>query len=58
MKYFAVIGDPIEHSMSPTMHKWIFDSLGMDANYEKIKVGKNELPRINGILVQNNPATR
>ena len=46
MKHFAVIGDPIEHSMSPTMHKWIFDSLGMDAKYEKIKVGKNELPRI------------
>ena len=46
MKHFAVIGDPIEHSMSPTMHQWIFDSLGMDAKYEKIKVGKNELPKI------------
>ena len=46
MKHFAVIGDPIEHSMSPAMHNWIFDYLGLDANYEKIKVGKNELPRI------------
>ena len=46
MKHFAVIGDPIEHSMSPTMHKWIFDYLGMNAKYEKIKVGKNELPKI------------
>ena len=46
MKRFAVIGDPIEHSMSPTMHKWIFDYLGMNAKYEKIKVGKKELPTI------------
>ena len=46
MKHFAVIGDPIEHSMSPTMHRWIFDYLGMDAKYEKIKATINELPKI------------
>jgi len=46
MKYFAVIGDPIEHSISPTMHKWIFDSLGMDAKFEKIKIGEDELPQV------------
>ena len=46
MKHFAVIGDPIKHSLSPVMHQWIFNSLGMDAEYIKIKVGKNELPKI------------
>ena len=35
MKHFAVIGNPIEHSMSPTMFQWIFDNLGIDAKYEK-----------------------
>ena len=43
MKHFAVIGDPIEHSMSPTMHKWIFDSLKLDAKYEKIKMEEKEI---------------
>ncbi len=46
MKYFAVIGSPIEHSLSPAMHQWVFDSLKLDAKYEKIKVSKNELPKI------------
>ena len=46
MKNFAVIGNPIEHSMSPTMHQWIFDCLGIDAEYKKIKVNNNLLPKI------------
>ena len=46
MKHFAVIGDPVKHSLSPEMHQWIFNGLGMDAKYEKIKVDKNELPNI------------
>ncbi|SVC59655.1 uncharacterized protein METZ01_LOCUS312509, partial [marine metagenome] len=28
------------------MHQWVFDSLKLDAEYEKIKVSKNELPQI------------
>ena len=46
MKHFAVIGSPVEHSLSPAMHQWVFDSLKLDAKYEKIKVSKNELPQI------------
>ena len=46
MKHFAVIGDPIEHSLSPAMHHWIFDNLGLDSEYKKIKVVKNELDKI------------
>ena len=38
MKHFAIIGSPIEHSLSPVMHKWIFDSLNMDAEYKKSKI--------------------
>ena len=46
MKNFAVIGNPISQSLSPLMHNWIFNTLGLEAKYEKIKVGKNDLPQI------------
>ena len=46
MKHFAVIGNPVEHSLSPLMHQWIFDSLGIEAEYNKIKVEENELQKI------------
>ena len=46
MKHFAIIGNPIEHSLSPAMHQWVFDRLKIDAEYEKIKVEEDELPTI------------
>ena len=33
MKNFAVIGNPISQSLSPLMHNWIFNTLGLDAKY-------------------------
>jgi shikimate dehydrogenase len=37
----AVIGDPIDHSLSPELHNYWFKMKGMkDATYEKIKVPK------------------
>ena len=38
MKKFAVIGHPVAHSLSPTMHAANFRSLGYDATYEKFDV--------------------
>ena len=38
MKKFAVIGNPIEQSLSPALHNWIFNKLNIHAKYEKIKV--------------------
>ena len=46
MKHFAIIGNPIEHSLSPAMHQWVFNRLKIDAEYEKIKVEEDELPTI------------
>jgi shikimate dehydrogenase len=37
MKY-AVIGDPVAHSISPALHATVFERLGIDAQYEKIHV--------------------
>ncbi|SVA96459.1 uncharacterized protein METZ01_LOCUS149313 [marine metagenome] len=38
MKRFAVIGDPIAHSLSPNLHKEVYRQLGLDASFEKTHV--------------------
>ena len=42
MKNFAVIGNPIEHSLSPIMHNWIFKKLMIQAQYNKILLEYND----------------
>lgn len=42
-KVFAVLGDPIEHSLSPIMHNAAFEALGMDCTYHAFRVEKNYL---------------
>jgi shikimate dehydrogenase len=39
----GVIGDPIEHSMSPVMHNAAFKELGLDYLYVPLRVKKEEL---------------
>ena len=46
MKHFAIIGNPISQSLSPSMHNWIFNTLGLEAEYTKIKTSDNDLPQI------------
>ena len=50
MKKFAVIGNPINHSLSPVMHESIFEQLGLKASYEKIHLEPFELEK----FVQSN----
>lgn len=38
MKKYAVIGNPIKHSLSPAMHNAAFKELGVDATYEALEV--------------------
>lgn len=40
---YAVIGDPIAHSLSPAMHNAAFAALGLDARYEAVHVRPAEL---------------
>lgn len=42
-KLFAVIGDPIAHSMSPAMHNDLFAHYGVDAHYMPLHVNKKDL---------------
>lgn len=42
-KIYAVIGDPVAHSLSPVMHNAAFRALGMDAEYIAVHVKAEEL---------------
>lgn len=43
LKTFAVIGDPIEHSLSPTIHNAAFRQLGLECTYIAYRVSKDQL---------------
>ena len=60
MKKYFVIGNPIDHSLSPKLHNYWFKENKIDAVYEKIKIDENDLgtiitnfkqKKINGINV-------
>ena len=42
-KTFAVIGDPIDHSLSPNIHSAAFRELNLDCSYIAYKIPKGEL---------------
>ncbi|MDR3586645.1 MAG: shikimate dehydrogenase [Desulfosporosinus sp.] len=43
-KHYAVIGHPIEHSLSPVMHKAGYEALGVNAKYHRFDVEPRHLP--------------
>ena len=50
MMQFAVIGNPIEHSLSPLLHREIYRQLDIDASFEKIKI---KLDSLSSFMIQN-----
>lgn len=42
-KTFAIIGDPIDHSLSPNIHNAAFNALGMDCTYIAYRIPRDEL---------------
>jgi shikimate dehydrogenase len=40
---YCVIGDPIEHSLSPNIHKFVFQNLGLGLDYNKVHVKPSDL---------------
>ena len=46
MKKFLVIGNPIEHSLSPLLHNYWIKKNGLDAIYEKEKLNEDRLHKI------------
>ena len=43
VKTFAVIGDPIEHSLSPSIHNAAFKALNLDCTYIAYRIPRGEL---------------
>ena len=39
----GLIGDPVEHTMSPVMHNAVFDQMGVDYVYLAFRVSGEEL---------------
>ena len=46
MKKYLVIGNPIEHSLSPKLHNYWIKKNNINAIYDKKKVDENELKNI------------
>ncbi len=46
MKKFLVIGNPIEHSLSPLLHNYWIKNNNIEAVYEKQKLDENELKHL------------
>jgi shikimate dehydrogenase len=42
-KHFAVVGDPIDHSLSPNIHNAAYKFLGLDWDYTRFKVAEGNL---------------
>lgn len=47
---YAVIGDPIDHSLSPNIHSAAFRELGMDCSYIAYRIRRDELEEGVGAL--------
>ena len=43
MKKFFVIGNPIDHSLSPKLHNYWIRENNINALYDKIKLNENDL---------------
>ena len=46
MKKFLVIGNPIEHSLSPTLHNYWIKNNSIEATYDKQKLDESELEQL------------
>ena len=45
-KKFGIIGNPINHSLSPFLHNYWFEKYKIDAEYSIIDIKENELAKI------------
>jgi shikimate dehydrogenase len=44
VSHYAVAGDPVEHSLSPRLFRWLFGELGMNSTYSLRPVSPEALP--------------
>lgn len=53
-KRFALLGDPVEHSLSPRIHNAAFHALGLDAEYAALRCAAAEVPALMRSLAGGN----
>ena len=53
-KHFAVIGDPIKHSLSPVIYNTLFSYYGVDADYTRILVPSGGLSDLDAFVARHN----
>ncbi len=53
-KKFGIIGNPINHSLSPVLHKYWFNKYDIDADYVIVEAVDKELPEIIKKIKQGN----
>ncbi|MDB9802587.1 shikimate dehydrogenase [Pelagibacteraceae bacterium] len=44
--FFGIIGSPIKHSLSPTLHRYWFNKYNIDADYTIIEATDKDLPEV------------
>ena len=52
LRVFAVLGDPVQHSLSPAMHNAAFRALGLSAVYVPLRCSSRDLPGLLGGLAR------
>lgn len=53
VRVFAILGDPVVHSLSPVMHNAAFRALGLPATYVPIRCSARDLPGLLGGLARS-----
>jgi shikimate dehydrogenase len=51
-RVFAILGDPVAHSLSPAMHNAAFQALGLPAVYVPLRCSEEDLPGIMAALTR------
>jgi shikimate dehydrogenase len=51
-RVFAILGDPVAHSLSPTMHNAAFQALGLAASYVPLRCSDEDVPAIISALTR------
>lgn len=52
-RVFALLGDPVAHSLSPCMHNAAFAALGLDAVYVALRAPEDRIAQLMGSLAAN-----
>ncbi|HSB55175.1 MAG TPA: hypothetical protein VLD58_12500 [Gemmatimonadales bacterium] len=51
-RVFAILGDPVAHSLSPAMHNAAFRALGLDAVYVALRAAAADVPALLSVLAR------